>query len=401
MKSLTHKTTILVVAITLLAFQGISYANQAPVFNDGDSTSRWVSTDDKTGWPILGKIIATDADGDRLVYSLGGPDAASFTIENVAIHDGTIDIGRIRVGAGIDYTNGHFSVTVTVLDGNGGSDTIDVTIKVNQPPRFSNNLRTEYSIPEDIRKGTKIGDPFTAMDADGDTLVYVISPFGGFGYFWILSRFDLDTSTGQLIANRNDMGIDVGTSVELQITVVDRKGGQESIVVTINVTAASNEDDNTGGAPSNRLLDSLLDQENLRGLDSETLRTYLSALQLESDGSAKYQRAIALIGEILEETRPKQTLLLANYPNPFNPETWIPYQLANSSNVQVTIYNLRGTIVRRLNIGHQPEGYYASRSRAVYWDGRNDTGEPVSSGTYFYELQTDNASLLRKMVILK
>ena len=97
----------------------------------------------------------------------------------------------------------------------------------------------------------------------------------------------------------------------------------------------------------------------------------------------------------------EQTRLFANYPNPFNPETWIPYQLANLSDVQITIYDARGAVVRQLDLGHQREGYYTSRSRAAYWDGRNALGEPVASGIYFYQLQADNLSFLRKMVILK
>ena len=102
-----------------------------------------------------------------------------------------------------------------------------------------------------------------------------------------------------------------------------------------------------------------------------------------------------------EAPPPLQTLLLPNYPNPFNPETWIPYHLANDSDVQITIYDTRGTVVRRLDLGHQREGYYTSRSRAAYWDGRNEFGEQIASGIYFYQLQADNMSLLRKMVILK
>ena len=104
---------------------------------------------------------------------------------------------------------------------------------------------------------------------------------------------------------------------------------------------------------------------------------------------------------MLSAIRPEETQLLPNYPNPFNPETWIPYHLANAGDVVITIYDMRGTVVRRLDLGHQREGYYASQSRAVYWDGRNDMGESVTSGMYFYQLQADNISLLRKMVILK
>ena len=98
---------------------------------------------------------------------------------------------------------------------------------------------------------------------------------------------------------------------------------------------------------------------------------------------------------------PEETTLSANYPNPFNPETWIPYQLANPSDVVISIYDGRGMVVRRLELGHLPPGYYTSRSRAAYWDGRNNLGEKVASGIYFYQFRADNVSLLRKMLILK
>ena len=104
---------------------------------------------------------------------------------------------------------------------------------------------------------------------------------------------------------------------------------------------------------------------------------------------------------IATETRPEKTQLLANYPNPFNPETWIPYQLSTSADVTLTIYGVNGQVVRELALGHQAAGIYQSRSRAAYWDGRNAFGEPVASGVYFYQLETEAMSLMRKMVILK
>ena len=120
------------------------------------------------------------------------------------------------------------------------------------------------------------------------------------------------------------------------------------------------------------------------------------ALGIDSTGHTGVAAAPATEMTVAEQTR-----LLANYPNPFNPETWIPYQLVNPSDVQITIYDTRGSVVRQLDLGHQQEGYYTSRSRAAYWDGRNAVGERVASGIYFYQFQADNVSLLRKMVILK
>ena len=99
--------------------------------------------------------------------------------------------------------------------------------------------------------------------------------------------------------------------------------------------------------------------------------------------------------------RTAETSLLPNYPNPFNPETWIPYQLSEPADVVVSIYAIDGWLVRRLDLGQMPSGVYRSRSRAAYWDGRNARGEPVASGIYFYTLQAGDFKATRKMVIRK
>ena len=92
---------------------------------------------------------------------------------------------------------------------------------------------------------------------------------------------------------------------------------------------------------------------------------------------------------------------MANYPNPFNPETWIPYHLGQDSEVVISIYDTTGKIVRRLNMGFQSFGYYASRDKSAYWDGKTDAGETVASGTYFYQINAGDYRATRKMVILK
>ena len=175
----------------------------------------------------------------------------------------------------------------------------------------------------------------------------------------------------------------------------------DDTVDNIDLTLVTNNLDADGGAPSSVNVFDLLDQETLENLDRTVLEGYLNILRAESDGSLKYQQAIALLERILAAIRPTETLLLANYPNPFNPETWIPYHLANATDVVITIYDTQGVIIRCLDLGHQPEGYYTSLSRAAHWDSRNDSGERVASGIYFYQLQADNNSHLRKMVILK
>ena len=98
---------------------------------------------------------------------------------------------------------------------------------------------------------------------------------------------------------------------------------------------------------------------------------------------------------------PKKSELLPNYPNPFNPETWIPYRLSQAGSVQVRIYDLAGNVVRTLELGERQAGAYDSPSRAAYWDGRNNLGERVATGLYLYRIETDHFSATGKMLIIK
>ena len=117
--------------------------------------------------------------------------------------------------------------------------------------------------------------------------------------------------------------------------------------------------------------------------------------------SLAHQRGILMLEQLLLLLTPKETLLLPNYPNPFNPETWLPYQLAKPANITLTIYAVNGEVVCTLALGHQPAGVYESKSRAAYWDGRNAVGERVASGIYFYQLTTPTFQQTRRLVIVK
>ena len=97
----------------------------------------------------------------------------------------------------------------------------------------------------------------------------------------------------------------------------------------------------------------------------------------------------------------KRTALLQNFPNPFNPETWIPYQLAESVDVSISIYNVQGHRIRRIELGARSAGSYLTKETAAYWDGRNDDGELTPSGMYFYQLRAGDYIAVRRLVILK
>ena len=131
------------------------------------------------------------------------------------------------------------------------------------------------------------------------------------------------------------------------------------------------------------------------------IQAWIAQAQIEDDGSIAFQQGIANLERLRTLFIPEETALLHNYPNPFNPETWVPYQLAEPAEVTLTIHSVNGTLVRTLALGHQPAGIYQTRTRAAYWDGKNDVGESVASGVYFYTLTAGDFNATRKMLIRK
>ena len=145
----------------------------------------------------------------------------------------------------------------------------------------------------------------------------------------------------------------------------------------------------------------VLRQQTVGQLTSTDVQQWLTQAQQANLTDPISQRGIRFLEQLLAALMPKETILLPNYPNPFNPETWIPYQLAKPADVTVTIYAADGKLLRTLDLGHQPIGMYQSRKRAAHWDGRNAVGEAVASGVYFYTLTAGDFSATRKMLILK
>ena len=123
------------------------------------------------------------------------------------------------------------------------------------------------------------------------------------------------------------------------------------------------------------------------------------AQRIDADGIAMLEQLLTVV--LQQVNPPKETALFANYPNPFNPETWIPYQLAKPAEVTVSIHAADGKLVRTLELGQFPAGAYQDKDRAAYWDGKNEQGESVASGVYFYTLKAGDFSATRKMLIRK
>ena len=144
-----------------------------------------------------------------------------------------------------------------------------------------------------------------------------------------------------------------------------------------------------------------LRQQGAIHLTQEEVQHWLTQAQQANLTDATSVRGIRFLEQLLAAFTPKETALLPNYPNPFNPETWIPYQLSEPTDVTLTIYDIQGRVVRDLDLGHRRAGMYHTRSRAAYWDGRNAQGEPVASGVYFYTLKAGDFSATRKLLIRK
>ncbi len=132
-----------------------------------------------------------------------------------------------------------------------------------------------------------------------------------------------------------------------------------------------------------------------------SLQQWIAEAKQRNTRDTTFQRGIAMLEQLLATLLPNETALLANFPNPFNPETWIPYQLVESADVSITIHATDGKVVRTLVLGNIPAGIYRNRSRAAYWNGKNAAGEKVASGLYFYTLTAGDFTATRKMLILK
>ena len=200
--------------------------NIAPVFSDGDRTTREVAENTGSGVNIGTPIAATDADENNLEYTLGGDDADAFDIGSTT--------GQLRTKAPLDYeTDNSYSVTITVSDGKGGSDTITVTISVtdvdeNVAPVFTDDDSTTREVAENTASGVNIGNPVAATDANNDNLTYSLSGTDA-------ASFSINTANGQL---RTHAALDYETDDTYSVTIMvrDGKGGSDTITVTITIT---------------------------------------------------------------------------------------------------------------------------------------------------------------------
>ena len=178
------------------------------------------------------------------------------------------------------------------------------------------------------------------------------------------------------------------------------KDGQVNLEDMVRIIEMIEENQNGAAAPTPNVISNRI--STLSAADVDLLYVFYQKIEEISEDTTQMERVRRFLSRLLMPAKgPLQTKLYPNYPNPFNPETWIPYQLAVDTEITIRIYNTEGKTVRTLFAGHQVSGYYLNRNRAAYWDGKNGLGEQVASGVYIYELATPVFKETKRLVVLK
>ena len=254
---------------------------------------------------------------------------------------------------------GTLSATIAMTDSNGRAESI-LTLG---PNPGANTVTVSVGILEEQSVSATAEPPPIPEDVNRDDVVNIL---------------DLVS----VASNLGDAGADLAADVN-----------GDGIVNILDLVAVAGAFGNAAAPSSN--------PRALAMLTAAEVGQWLAQAQTLDLTDATTQMGVLALEQLKATLTPEETALLPNYPNPFNPETWIPYQLSRDAEVTLTIYDATGFMVRRLDLGHRLTGFYSDRGKAVHWDGRNDFGESVASGVYFYHLTTGDFSATRKMLILK
>lgn len=333
-----------------------------------------------------GKTIASGSDdGTVLLWNITSADHGNTRIEATVLQLGGSLTAQIDPGTDVDY----FSVPIAVR----GSLTLWTAGPLDTIGTLQNSEGITLATHADENGDEALGFRIEHVVEPGTYYIKVESNEQQTGDYTLYAAFMPATDVNA------DGVVDV-----LDLVIVAENFGSFDTPLTGDV----NGDGEVNREDINAVLDALEVAAAAPAAVSTTerLQRWIDQAKRLNRTDASFQKGIAVLQHLLTtlrdtETVPKATALLANYPNPFNPETWIPYQLAKPADVTLTIYSVDGAFVRTLALGHQPAGIYHNRSRAAYWDGKNQIGEPVASGLYFYTLTAGEFTATRKMLIRK
>ena len=310
----------------------------------------------------------------QLPVATGGTSPYTYTLS--PIPDGLNFNGATQLLTGTPTTVGSTNATYTVTDATSATAALNFTIEV-------------------IDAGVPADDP---LDVNGDGQVDVLD--------LVLVAVFYGTRGDGLPADVNADGVVNVQDLIAVAAAIDASGAALPQALKEALLTAAAEEEGLEAIGKSPMVFSTPEQVSSAGVVYSNVAAALADAKRLMPGDVRLRKWVPVLEEFLHllaemRTIPETTALLPNYPNPFNPETWIPYHLATDADVTLTIYDIRGSVVRELIFGHQPAGVYESRGRAAYWDGRNQIGEPVASGLYFYTLTAGEFTATRKLLIAK
>ena len=411
-------------------------ANLPPTFTSAATFSIAENT------TAVGTVVATDADSQDSVtgYTLSGADSAKFSITTAGVltfaaapnYEAPGDL--VSTTPANDAGNNEYIIVVTATSGSGARQTtapqtLTITVTdVNEAP----GRPAPPTVTAVAATPTSLSVSWTAATNTGPAITYNLRYRKSSEASWTSSTY-AGTETSTTLT-----GLAPGTSYEVQVLAKNREGDGPWSEAGTGRTAYQAEDidrdsdvditdlisviSNFGSAsPGNNDVDgdNDVDADDIRAVfaalvaanagapahlthTAKTLQDYVQQAKQRGMLDAHFQQGLEVLEELMEPFLiPNETALLRNYPNPFNPETWLPYQLSEPADVTFSIYSVNGTLVRTLSLGYQAAGVYRHRSRAAYWDGRNALGEPVASGVYFFTLTAGEFIATGKMLIRK
>ena len=363
-------------------YDGPAFTAELPVSIGAGAVSTEASVTDAT-LSISPSSIASPAIGQQLEFTLDIVDGEAVTGYQATVQ---FDTTALRY---VSSSNGDFLPA--------GAFFVQPVVEVNLVKLNAASLAGESN-----GDGTLATLAFEVIAAKASALTLsdvLLTDNAGIAYIPSVENAEITEPTGL----KGDVNADGIVNIQDLVLVAGRLGQSDTNSADVNGDGIVNIQDLVlvAGALGTSAAAPSLHPQSLEMLTAADVKLWLSQTQQLDLADAMSLRGVLFLEQLLAALTPQETALLANYPNPFNPETWVPYQLTKDAEVIVTIYASNGQVVRRLALGHQVAGIYQSRSRAAYWDGRNEFGEPVASGVYFYTLTAGNFSATRKMLIRK
>jgi len=341
--------------------------------------------------PDLGKYFAL---GNNVIFLHDGEfyqvqDSPVETIKGDLDGNGVVNVFDLVIVA-INFGESGGSADI---NGDGQVDVLDLTLVVQYFGQSNKQLSS--AAPSSQPSKTSIDIATEMAKAGGDSLIMEIRASSVqelYGFQFDMS-FDPELLEVVEVQNGNALDGDSGSSYWLPPNI-DNSAGK----ITGAACVRTEESIDLSKAGVLALITFMTRPANTEGSE-DSIR--LAEVKLSDSKGHPIGVSLHNVRDEVPVSEPNITQLWQNYPNPFNPDTWIPYSLIEDSDVVIKIYDVNGILVRKLELGHKTAGVYKTKTSAAFWDGKNSSGEDLSSGIYFYSLEADGFKSVKKMTLKK